>query len=132
MHDPDRFLKRSCPKNVSEVRLGHPRAKGKETMHPIFARCTGLTAYGNPCKHWATTDGVCSAHVKPVKPRKRPSPVEAECPICLEEYLSVASAKCGHRACATCCRGMLATGRTLTCPMCRDDRFGLLVKRLAT
>jgi hypothetical protein len=80
---------------------------------------------------------VCSVHIKPVKPRKRPSPVielsmlsEAECPICLEEYVPTASAKCGHHACATCCRGMQATGRTLTCPMCRDGRFGALVKRL--
>ena len=80
---------------------------------------------------------VCSVHIKPVKPRKRPSPVielsvlsEAECPICLEEYVPAASAKCGHHACATCCRGMQATGRTLTCPMCRDGRFGALVKRL--
>jgi hypothetical protein len=56
---------------------------------------------------------------------------ESECPICLDEYVPVASAQCGHHACATCCRGMLATGRTLTCPLCRDDRFRALVKRLS-
>ena len=109
--------------------------------HTALIRCTGRTAYGNPCKRWANdrVDGVavCTVHFKPVKPRKRPSPVielsvltESECPICLEEYVPVASAKCGHHACATCCRGMQATGRTLTCPMCRDGRFGALVKRL--
>lgn len=55
---------------------------------------------------------------------------EDECPVCLEDFIPVVSAQCGHHVCSTCCRGMLATGRTLRCPLCRDTRFGALVLRL--
>ena len=55
---------------------------------------------------------------------------EEECPVCMESYVPTASAQCGHHVCSTCCRGMRDTGRSLTCPMCRDVRFGALVKRL--
>ena len=56
--------------------------------------------------------------------------MEDECPVCLEDFIPVASAKCGHHVCVSCCRGMHATGRTLTCPLCRDTRFGALVEWL--
>ena len=45
-------------------------------------RCTGCTAYGDPCKRYATgrLDGspVCTAHCKPIKPRSRPTPEQVE------------------------------------------------------
>jgi len=50
------------------------------SMRPY--RCTGCTAYGDPCKRYATgrLDGspVCTAHFKPVKPRSRPTPDQLE------------------------------------------------------
>lgn len=52
---------------------------------------------------------------------------EEECPVCMEDFIPVATAVCGHRVCSDCCRGMQETGRTIMCPMCRDTRFRDLV-----
>ena len=53
--------------------------------------------------------------------------VEDECPICMEDYMVTRTATCGHHACSTCCRHMKESGRTLNCPLCRDNRFRSLV-----
>jgi hypothetical protein len=53
--------------------------------------------------------------------------VEDECPICMEEYIVTRKSVCGHHACTTCCRNMKESGRILNCPLCRDNRFRMLV-----
>ena len=53
--------------------------------------------------------------------------VEDECPICMEEYIIIRKAPCGHHACPDCCLQMSASGRTLKCPLCRDEGFRRLV-----
>jgi hypothetical protein len=53
--------------------------------------------------------------------------VEDECPICMEEYIIIRKAPCGHHACPDCCLQMHAAGRTLKCPLCRDEGFRRLV-----
>ena len=113
------------------------------TTDHVLIRCTGRTAYGDPCRRYANgcLDGsfVCRAHFKPMKPRKRKMKViemivctEDECPVCLEEFIPFAKSKCGHSVCSACCRGMKDTGRTLVCPLCRDARFKDLVDMLLT
>ena len=51
-----------------------------------------------------------------------------ECPVCMDEFIVTKSSSCGHAVCSQCCRHMKETGRTLTCPMCRDVRFKLFVE----
>ena len=51
----------------------------------------------------------------------------SECPVCMEEFISTQSSMCGHKVCASCCRRMRDSGRTLSCPMCRDMRFKFFV-----
>jgi hypothetical protein len=53
--------------------------------------------------------------------------VEDECPICMEDYVVIRKAPCGHHACPDCCLQMHAAGRTLKCPLCRDAGFRRLV-----
>jgi hypothetical protein len=53
--------------------------------------------------------------------------VEDECPICMEDYVVIRKAPCGHHACPDCCLQMHAAGRTLKCPLCRDEGFRRLV-----
>ncbi len=130
------------------------REPGREHL---FIQCSGTTAYGDACRRHACgrLDGspVCPAHFTPVKPRKRPPPqsdavakakkrsrqlslvvelaecVEAECPVCLGDFIATSSAMCGHGACLTCLRQMRAakSACTLKCPLCRDERFKDLI-----
>ena len=53
--------------------------------------------------------------------------VEDECPICMEDYVVIRKAPCGHHACPDCCLQMNASGRTVKCPLCRDMGFRRLV-----
>jgi hypothetical protein len=53
--------------------------------------------------------------------------VEDECPICMEDYVVIRKAPCGHHACPDCCLQMHTAGRTLKCPLCRDAGFRRLV-----
>ena len=53
--------------------------------------------------------------------------VEDECPICMEDYVVIRKAPCGHHACPDCCLQMHTAGRTLKCPLCRDMGFRRLV-----
>jgi hypothetical protein len=53
--------------------------------------------------------------------------VEDECPVCMEDYVVIRKAPCGHHACPGCCLQMHAAGRTLKCPLCRDAGFRRLV-----
>lgn len=53
--------------------------------------------------------------------------VEDECPICMEDYVVIRKAPCGHHACPDCCLQMNASGRTVKCPLCRDMGFNRLV-----
>lgn len=55
-------------------------------------------------------------------------PVKVECPVCMEEFISIQSSMCGHKVCSPCCRRMRDSGRTLSCPMCRDMRFKFFVE----
>ena len=52
---------------------------------------------------------------------------ELECPVCLEDYIPVFKAQCGHHVCKECCQSMKASGRTICCPLCRDSRFSRFV-----
>ena len=56
-----------------------------------------------------------------------PLMVEDECPICMEDYVVIRKAPCGHHACPDCCLQMHTAGRTLKCPLCRDVGFRRLV-----
>jgi hypothetical protein len=111
----------------------------------VYLRCSMKAKSGNgkPCRYYAhgRLNGslVCSGHFPPLATYKdfkrlkderlRTEVVhlkeceEVECPVCMEEFVAVHSSLCGHKVCSSCCRHMKESGRTMTCPMCRDVRF---------
>jgi len=127
---------------LTDVRIGSTGKPCKlfdyNGLYYTHVHCSGLTAYGDPCKRFANgrLDGlpVCTTHFKPIKPKKRPRNVidlnvceEVECPVCMEDFIATESSLCGHKVCSTCCQHMKESGRTLTCPLCRDVRFKAFV-----
>jgi len=54
--------------------------------------------------------------------------IKMDCPVCMEEFVITQSSMCGHKVCSSCCRNMRDSGRTLSCPLCRDERFKFFVE----
>lgn len=108
----------------------------------LWVKCsmTAKSGSGKPCKYYAngSLDGtpLCSGHFPPFAPKQVAMKCnvvqldeceDVECPVCMEDFIAIESAMCGHKVCMPCCRRMKASGRTPVCPMCRDPRFKSLV-----
>jgi hypothetical protein len=62
-----------------------------------------------------------STPLKQVKtPPKKKSASPTECPVCYEPTTCKINT-CGHPLCGQCGRGMIASGRTIRCPLCRAN-----------
>ena len=138
--------------HVTDVRINeYPQyvpgkySKMVDSRVGVYLRCsmTAKSGNGKPCRYYAhgrlNGSPVCSGHFPPpatykdfkrLKDERLRTEVvqlkeceEVECPVCMEEFVAVHSSLCGHKVCSSCCRHMKESGRTMTCPMCRDVRF---------
>lgn len=104
-----------------------------DTRFGVYVRCSMSAKSGNgkPCKYYAhgRVNGapVCSGHFPPLVIKLKVCK-EVECPVCMEEFVATQSSLCGHKVCSSCCRQMRDSGRTMTCPLCRDVRFKLFAE----
>ena len=91
----------------------------------------GVARYTPTLPSYSPTDPGYSPTNKPAVPdeplAEEKLMVEDECPICMEDYVVIRKAPCGHHACPDCCLQMHTAGRTLKCPLCRDAGFRRLV-----
>jgi hypothetical protein len=87
--------------------------------------CKGITKNGNLCTRYTVVGEMyCRTHQK----QSLDVFEELECPVCLEDYIPIMKAVCGHHVCKECSKSMKESGRTICCPLCRDDRFSLYTR----
>ena len=115
---------------------GKYRRLRDSTGNYIMCSMPSKSGNGKPCRYYSNGrfNGapVCSGHFQTdayskkqllKKVIKLKECEEMECPVCMETFTATNSSTCGHKVCSSCCRQMKDSGRTMSCPLCRDMRF---------
>ena len=119
------WIKTMALTDVREGGDGKPCLLRGPAPHHDLVRCTGVTAYGDPCKRYAhgRLDGspVCKSHFTPVKPRNRPTPEQVEA----QKRRAIVKARAQLRLMrlVTMLNNVvkLEESETAECPVCMDE-----------